>query len=83
MVGNPTACLDGCGYYSNAVKSPNGDVGVDAMTSVVAHELVEAVSDPESDGNRAWEDGTGYENADKCAVSFCIFFLRIMLLMAE
>ncbi|KAJ1341220.1 hypothetical protein BSLG_004224 [Batrachochytrium salamandrivorans] len=29
-------------------SSPNGDVGVDAMLSVLAHELAEAVSDPQS-----------------------------------
>ena len=73
MVGNPTGCMDGCSYSSNSVKSPNGDAGVDAMTSIVAHELVEAVTDPFSDGDRAWEDGSGWENADKCAVSFFLW----------
>jgi hypothetical protein len=37
------------------------------MISIVAHELVEAVSDPRVN---AWLDGYGLENADKCAVSF-------------
>ena len=41
-------------------------VAIDAMLSVYAHELVEAVSDPLLN---AWFDNTGYENADKCAVS--------------
>lgn len=70
QVGNPTACLDGCAPHENSKVSPNGDFGVDAMTSVIAHELVEAVSDPESDGNRAWQDGIGYENGDKCAWTY-------------
>lgn len=67
QAGVPTACMTGCGG-PNASNSPNNDTGIDAMISVVAHELAEAVSDPESDGTRAWEDAEGNENADKCAV---------------
>ena len=37
------------------------------MVSVVAHELEEAVSDPDLN---AWYDRRGYENADKCAWTF-------------
>lgn len=55
--------------YNTAI-SPNGEPGVEAMMSVVAHELAEAVSDPFSDGDRAWEDAYGSENADKCAWTF-------------
>jgi hypothetical protein len=36
--------LDGCASPLNAKGSPNNDIGVDAMTSVIAHELVEAVT---------------------------------------
>ena len=53
--------MSGCAPSINKGNSPNGDEGVDALISVVAHELVEAVSDPESDGHRAWQDGTGSE----------------------
>jgi hypothetical protein len=70
MVGNPTACIDSCTPGENLVAPPNGDAAVDGMISVIAHELVEAVSDPQSDGNRAWEDDDGYENADKCAWTY-------------
>ena len=70
MVGNPSSCLRGCAPQQNAKTSPNGDLAVDAMTSTFAHELVEAVSDPESDGRRAWQDSTGYENADKCGWTY-------------
>ncbi|KAL2915179.1 hypothetical protein HK105_205293 [Polyrhizophydium stewartii] len=70
MAGNPTACLSGCAPPSNQNVSPNGDVGVDAALSVIAHELAEAVSDPQSDGTRAWEDNSGAENADKCAYTY-------------
>ena len=37
------------------------------MVSVVAHELEEAVTDPNLN---AWYDNRGYENADKCAWTF-------------
>ena len=40
----------------------------DAMVSIIAHELVEIVSDPDLN---AWYDGYGLENADKCAVRNC------------
>jgi hypothetical protein len=72
QVGNPTRCLSGCASTMNSKISPNGDLGVDGMLSAIAHELVEAVSDPVSDIDslRAWQDSTGYENGDKCAVSF-------------
>ena len=61
QVGVPTACLSGCGG-KNIRSSPNDDPEADAMTSVIAHELVEAISDPESDGRRAWNDAYGYGN---------------------
>lgn len=65
FVGNPaTIAPAGCGVKS---PSPNGDGGVDAMTSVVYHELSETVSDPDLN---AWYDSTGNENADKCAWKF-------------
>ena len=67
-VGNPERCLSGCAYYGNV--SVNGDVNADAVVSVMAHELVEAVSDPESDRNRAWEDYWGYENGNiQCLIN--------------
>ena len=47
--------------------SPNGNAGADAMASIVAHELEEAVTDPLLN---AWYDRRGYENADKCAWTF-------------
>lgn len=53
-----------CAVQSN---SPNNDAGADAMISVMAHELSEAVSDPQ--GN-AWYDASGEENGDKCAWNF-------------
>lgn len=66
FIGNPTSCLYNCAWQET--NSPNGDVGVDAMLSVIAHELSEAATDPNID---AWyDDATGMENADKCAWTF-------------
>ena len=59
----------GCGCFGQTAGSPNQVVAVDAMLSVYAHELVEAVTDPQLN---AWYDNTGYENADKCAVCLVI-----------
>jgi hypothetical protein len=46
FVGNPaTQCLGSCAGQTSS--SPNGNPGVDALASVLVHELVEAVSDPQ------------------------------------
>jgi len=66
FIGNPSSCLAGCSPNNQNV-SPNGNPGVDAMVSVTAHELMEAISDPDLN---AWYDATGQENADKCAYKY-------------
>lgn len=48
-------------------NSPNGNPAADAMVSVIAHEFVEAVSDPIG---TSWYDQAGFENADKCAWNY-------------
>jgi hypothetical protein len=64
FVGNP-GTNSACSVQT--VASPNGNVGEDAMASVMAHELEETVTDPQLN---AWYDSRGYENADKCAWTF-------------
>ena len=65
FVGDPaTAWMNTC---ADQATGPNGGGGGDAMASVVAHELEEAVTDPDLD---AWYDSSGNENADKCAWTF-------------
>jgi len=64
FVGNPDRCPSACAWQT---KSPNGNAGADGMASIVAHELEEAVTDPDLN---AWYDTRGYENADKCAWTF-------------
>lgn len=65
FVGNANRCLSSCAAQT---AGPNGNAGVDGMISVVAHELEEAVTDP--DPSSGWVDSRGAENADKCAWTF-------------
>ena len=64
FIGNPARCPTAC---TNGTASPNGNVGADGMASIIAHELEEAVTDPDLN---AWYDRSGNENADKCAWTF-------------
>jgi len=64
FVGNPDRCPTSCAAQT---IGPNGNAGADGMASIIAHELEEAVTDPDLN---AWYDNRGYENADKCAWTF-------------
>ena len=64
FIGNPDRCPSAC---EEQTTSPNGNAGADGMASIIAHELEEAVTDPDLN---AWYDRRGYENADKCAWTF-------------
>lgn len=65
FIGNANQCLSSCAPQS--AHSPNNNPGVDGMVSIIAHELVEATTDPDIDG---WYDSRGDENGDKCAWTF-------------
>jgi hypothetical protein len=57
-------------YYSGCAAqtvSPNANVALDAMASVLIHEIDETITDPFLN---AWYDNKGAENADKCAWTF-------------
>jgi hypothetical protein len=64
FVGNPDRCPSSC---EEQTTGPNGNAGADGMASIVAHEMEEAISDPDLN---AWYDRRGAENADKCAWTF-------------
>jgi len=64
FVGDPASCLAACAEQS---VSPNGDAGIDAMASTIAHEFSELVTDPDIN---AWYANNGDEMADKCAWTF-------------
>lgn len=65
FVGNPDRCPSAC--EAQSASSPNNNPGADGMASIMAHELAEAVTDPDLN---AWYDQRGRENADKCAWTF-------------
>ncbi len=65
FIGDASVHLDSCS--AQPVNSPNGNAAADAMVSVIAHEFVEVVSDPEG---LTWFDQVGLENADKCAWTY-------------
>ena len=57
-------------YYAacaQQITSPNGSTSLDAMASVLTHEIDETITDPFLN---AWYDAYGSENADKCAWTF-------------
>ena len=60
---------DAPGHCSALSGSPNNDTPADIEVNALAHELDEAVTDPNFDG---WYDGASpaQENADKCAWTF-------------
>jgi hypothetical protein len=66
FVGNAeTQCASACGATS---PSPNNTPGADGAASVLAHELEEAVTDPNL--NAWYSSFDGQENADKCAWTY-------------
>ncbi len=71
FVGNPAQCMSSCAAQTTG---PNGDAGVDAMVSIIAHEAEEAATDPDLN---AWYDVRGYENADKCAWTFGTMYTAV------
>lgn len=51
--------------------TPNSNEGADAMANVMAHELNEAITDPDLN---AWFDNSGQEVGDLCSFNFGNFF---------
>jgi hypothetical protein len=64
FVGNPDRCPSACAAQT---VSPNGNAGADGMASLLAHEISEALTDPDLN---AWYDWWGNENGDKCGWNF-------------
>jgi hypothetical protein len=48
-----------------AIESPNGDPDADTELSPTSHEIMEAITDP--DTSTGWYDAFGFENGDECA----------------
>jgi hypothetical protein len=70
FVGDPVCSVCGCCALS-AAQSPNRDQAGDAMASVLAHEMVEAATDPQL--NAWWDDVSSEESSDLCAWTFGTF----------
>jgi len=64
FVGNSDRCSGACEMQT---LSPNRDSGADGMASIMAHEAMETVTDPDLN---AWYDSSGNEVGDKCAWKF-------------
>jgi hypothetical protein len=50
------------------VQTPNGDADADTEVSPTSHEVMEAITDP--DTATGWYDSSGFENGDECAYVF-------------
>ncbi|MBO0824061.1 MAG: hypothetical protein J2P27_09405 [Actinobacteria bacterium] len=51
-----------------AVQTPNGNPDADTEVSPSSHEVMEAITDP--DTSTGWYDSSGFENGDECAYVF-------------
>jgi hypothetical protein len=51
-----------------AVQTPNGNADADTEVSPTSHEIMEAITDP--DTVTGWYDSSTYENGDECAYVF-------------
>jgi hypothetical protein len=65
FVGAARRCMSSCSAIGSSTASPNRNPSADAMVSILAHEITEALTDPEL--NAWWDRTSGMENADKCA----------------
>ena len=50
------------------VQTPNGNADADTEISPTSHEIMEAITDP--DTSTGWYDSSGFENGDECAYVF-------------
>jgi hypothetical protein len=51
-----------------AIETPNGNPDADTEISPTSHEIMEAITDP--DTVTGWYDSSGFENGDECAYVF-------------
>ena len=56
-----------CGSDSRfpTIETPNGNADADTEISPTSHEIMEAITDP--DTSTGWYDSSGFENGDECA----------------
>ena len=62
---SPTGFTCGSDGSLGVVETPNGNADADTEVSPTSHEIMEAITDP--DTQTGWYDSSGYENGDECA----------------
>ena len=61
----PTCGTEGLFPGPPVVEAPNGNPDADTEVSPTSHEIMEAITDP--DTSSGWYDSSGFENGDECA----------------
>ncbi|KAK9809895.1 hypothetical protein WJX72_001184 [[Myrmecia] bisecta] len=70
FVGNTAQkCYSACTATPTPGNGPNGNPAIDSMVSILAHELVETVTDPLGS---TWYDDNKAEVADKCVYNYVL-----------
>jgi hypothetical protein len=62
---SPTGFTCGSDGALSSVEAPNGNLDADTEVSLISHEVMEAITDP--DTSTGWYDIAGFEIADECA----------------
>ncbi len=62
---SPVGYTCGSDASFNGLQSPNNNVDADVEISPTSHEIMEAITDPDTE--TGWFDAAGYENGDECA----------------
>jgi hypothetical protein len=71
LIGDPRRCPRQCALQTTKgqplYNTPSGDWSIDAMISMVAHNITGMITNPHGDG---WFDTRGRENSDKCVNTY-------------
>ena len=68
IYGSATGFTCGSDAVFPVVETPNGNRDADTEVSPTSHEIMEAITDP--DTVTGWYDSSGFENGDECAYVF-------------
>ncbi len=68
IYGSPVGFTCGSDARFPAIQAPNGNPDADTEISPTSHEVMESITDP--DTNTGWYDSSGFENGDECAYVF-------------
>jgi hypothetical protein len=68
IYGSPTGFTCGSDAIFPVIQTPNGNPDADTEVSPTSHEIMEAITDP--DTSTGWYDSSGFENGDECAYIF-------------